>query len=249
MQSKILELRILPTPQILAAPITRILVFSRASGKYFKWAAHDDVLGPRFIEKCVEILEQNPGVVLAKSYVVIIDEFGTPTGVDLDDLASSAEVLERFSRLTRGHGCRDTCGVMRSEIVAKMALRRNYTDSDRTFLAHMSLYGPFYQIPEFLFFKRTHPETSINVFPDWYERMAWFGEEYRNRMNMPHWQQERHYFECITLSEISAKDKCYCYVFMFKRLFIQGRCRGLVKDLLLAAKFVFRKTFFPANFG
>jgi glycosyltransferase involved in cell wall biosynthesis len=39
-------------------------VFKLSSGKYFKWAAHDDVIAPDFPLKCVEVLERDPSVVL-----------------------------------------------------------------------------------------------------------------------------------------------------------------------------------------
>jgi glycosyltransferase involved in cell wall biosynthesis len=213
------------------------LVFSRAKGKYFKWAAHDDVLETSFIQKCVDVLEQNCGVVLVKTHFVIIDEAGAKIGIDCDNRASSNSAFKRFSGLTLpDHGCRDICGLMRSEIVGKMKLRRNYTDSDRTFLSHMSLFGTFHQIGEPLFYKRTHPETSINQYPGWHERMVWFGEEYKTKIALPHWLQELHYFESIAASPLKAIDKLLCYMYMLHRLFIQGHCRGLAKDLLVAAR-------------
>jgi glycosyltransferase involved in cell wall biosynthesis len=213
------------------------LVFSRARGKYFKWAAHDDVLETSFIQKCVDVLEQNPGVVLVKTHFVLINESGAKIGIDCDNRASSNSAFKRFSRLTLAdHGCRDICGLMRSEIVEKMKLRRNYTDSDRTFLAHMSLFGMFHQIGEPLFYKRIHPETSINKYPGYHERMAWFGEEYKTKIVLPHWLQEFHYIESIAASPLKATDKLLCYMYMLHRLFIQGRCRGLAKDLLVAAR-------------
>src|SRR5438309_7346789 len=43
-----------------------------SSGKYFKWAAHDDVLAPRFLEECVRTLEEDAGVVLAWARTQII---------------------------------------------------------------------------------------------------------------------------------------------------------------------------------
>ena len=39
------------------------LVFHYARGEYFKWAAHDDVCAPAFLQRCVERLDANPSVV------------------------------------------------------------------------------------------------------------------------------------------------------------------------------------------
>ena len=39
--------------------------FELGRGEYFKWAAHDDLLAPTYLERCVEVLDANPDVVLA----------------------------------------------------------------------------------------------------------------------------------------------------------------------------------------
>src|SRR5512145_868606 len=39
-------------------------VFSLASGEYFQWVAHDDVLAPACIARCVEVLDRERDVVL-----------------------------------------------------------------------------------------------------------------------------------------------------------------------------------------
>ena len=52
------------------------LVFELASGEYFKWAAHDDLCAPEYLERCVEILDRDPDVVLCYPKTSIIDEHG-----------------------------------------------------------------------------------------------------------------------------------------------------------------------------
>src|SRR3989304_6465989 len=39
-------------------------VFNLSSGKYFKWAAYDDLLAPDFLSRCIDVLESMPDVVL-----------------------------------------------------------------------------------------------------------------------------------------------------------------------------------------
>src|SRR5882762_1549884 len=39
-------------------------VFELSSGEYFKWTAHDDVLAPDYLEKCIEASDRDPSVVL-----------------------------------------------------------------------------------------------------------------------------------------------------------------------------------------
>jgi glycosyltransferase involved in cell wall biosynthesis len=50
-------------------------VFELASGEYFKWAAHDDMIAPDFLQKCVAVLDEDPTVVLCHSQVQFINEY------------------------------------------------------------------------------------------------------------------------------------------------------------------------------
>ncbi len=47
---------------------------------YFKWAAHDDVHAPQFLERCVEVLDRDPGVLVAFTRAERIDAAGTRIG-------------------------------------------------------------------------------------------------------------------------------------------------------------------------
>src|SRR5690606_34223573 len=47
-----------------------------ARGELFKWAAHDDLYSPRFLDACVAELDAHPEAVLAFSRTCFIDENG-----------------------------------------------------------------------------------------------------------------------------------------------------------------------------
>ena len=51
-------------------------VYELATGKYFKQAAADDLLEPDFLRKCGEILESDPGCVVAYAQTKEVDEDG-----------------------------------------------------------------------------------------------------------------------------------------------------------------------------
>jgi glycosyltransferase involved in cell wall biosynthesis len=53
-------------------------VYELATGKYYKQAATDDLLEPDFLRRCIEILESDPGCVLAHPKTKEIDENGLP---------------------------------------------------------------------------------------------------------------------------------------------------------------------------
>jgi glycosyltransferase involved in cell wall biosynthesis len=224
------------------------LTFKYSKGKYFRWAAHDDLLAPGLVEKCVKVLEANSDVVLCHSVIVVIDEHGSPMRTISRNSAQSSRASQRFNDLANfDQGCEETYGLMRSDILQKTGLQRNYTDSDRTLLAHMSLYGKFYQIPEPLFYKRVHPEMSIQLFPEWRQRMLWFGEEYKSKITLPHWAQFLHYLDVIASSPITASERCLCYVHMLEWIARYRRWRSLGKDVVLAGNGLFRKSMLLAT--
>ena len=53
-------------------------VFHHSSGEYFKFAAHDDILAPQFMEECVRILDADETAVLCSPATVLINEDGSP---------------------------------------------------------------------------------------------------------------------------------------------------------------------------
>src|SRR5689334_670071 len=55
------------TDRVLPPAENHTRAFQLCSGKYFKFAAHDDLHAPTFLERCITVLEQDPSVVLVYS--------------------------------------------------------------------------------------------------------------------------------------------------------------------------------------
>ena len=51
-------------------------VAALANSEYFKWAAYDDLHAPRFLERCIAVLDADPQVLLCYSTAKVIDEHG-----------------------------------------------------------------------------------------------------------------------------------------------------------------------------
>ena len=65
--------------------------FRASRGEYFKWIAHDDLIAPSYLEKCVEVLDRDDSVALCCSRVVLINEAGDILGdfdLSLERIAS-----------------------------------------------------------------------------------------------------------------------------------------------------------------
>jgi glycosyltransferase involved in cell wall biosynthesis len=162
------------------------LTFELSRGKYFRLAAHDDVCAPTLFERCIEVLDREPDVVLAFTRIVHIDAAGNEHGSHREGRGTEARPGRRFRGLAdRHHQCEATYGVIRSDVLRQTPLQRNYTGSDRVLLCDLALRGRFVQLDEPLFFKRNHEK---NVYFDWRERMAWY-EPAREpgRIAFPNW--------------------------------------------------------------
>jgi len=144
--------------------------FREACGEYFKWAAHDDVIAPTFIEKCVNVLGECPEVAWVMSKYARIDSDGNrlPNGPtrDVDEPGATVtreapSVSRRFrAMLTRNVGNGGIFGLIRTDIMRKTALHRAEYGADKVFIAEVSLYGRMHQIPEVLFLARHHAQAS-----------------------------------------------------------------------------------------
>ncbi len=227
-------------PENIGGANNENLTFKLSRGRYFRWAAHDDVCGPRLLEKLVEALDSDPSIVLAYTYIQKIDAEGRPIGVLDKETGCEPTAAARLADLyTWNHDCETTYGLVRSNVLRKTDLQLNYTDSDRTLLAELSLHGKFSITKEIHFYKRYHAEMSTQVYTDWRERMSWFGPVYDTRITLPHWIQFFHYLRAIGRAPLSLKEKLRCYGLMAVWLFQYRRWGKMIRDVLLAiSKFV-----------
>ena len=146
------------------APNHNILV-SQAKGELFKWAAHDDLYACDLLERCVDALDKYQHAVLAQSYTALVDGSGTVTMTvkyALNTASSSAP--ERFRSVLFDPGGDDGGAVIRTPVLRQTALTGSYYRADRTLVAELALYGPFYQVPDWLYFRRDHPDRATRAF-------------------------------------------------------------------------------------
>ena len=202
--------------------------FILSKGKYFRWAAHDDIVAPDLIARFVEVLEQDPSVVLCYSMLTEIDEDGNPIRTVSQKKGESTRATERFRGLAKNdHNCEATYGLIRSDVLGKTRLEQNYTDSDRTLLCELSLYGKFYEVPEPLFYKRYHRK---NMYKDMRARMAWFVPDKKGKPVFPYWMQLIDYIGTIKRSPIAIREKFICYSYMI--IWFLHHVKNLAGDIL-----------------
>jgi glycosyltransferase involved in cell wall biosynthesis len=136
-----------------------------ASAEYFRWHPADDLSGAESLARCIAVLDRQPAVVLAYPKTKFIDEGGRITSEYEDGLhLQAARPSERFEQLLERLGYVNALyGLMRADVVRRTRLLGRYPGSDIVFLAELSLYGTFWEIPEFLFYRRFHPAASSSM--------------------------------------------------------------------------------------
>jgi glycosyltransferase involved in cell wall biosynthesis len=136
--------------------------FELSSAPLFKWAAHDDVCGLKFLQSCVDVLQREPSVVLCYPEGVRIDENSNLSGEPIvNPDISSFNPVARFSALMSDpFWATSLFGVIRREVLAGTKLLGNYIANDHVLLAELALRGRFAVAHEVAFFHRHYVEKE-----------------------------------------------------------------------------------------
>lgn len=219
-------------------------VFELAQGEYFKWAAHDDVLTPHFIEKAVVRLEHNPAAVLSFSQVEVIDETSERIeSYDVQLATDSDSPVRRFQEMmSLKHRCYDIFGLMKTAVLAQTPLIGAYAGSDRVLLSRLSLQGSFEIIPEPLFQARQHSQQLIAMLrlPRYrllrmHDYAVWFDPKNKGRLLLPNWRIFYEYFSAVRSVSLKKADRLRCYHALLIWLVSYHNWAKLLRDLLIVA--------------
>jgi glycosyltransferase involved in cell wall biosynthesis len=207
-------------------------VFRLSRGRYFRWSSHDDVYAPEYVQRCVEILETRPDVVLAYPRVRLIDAAGTiGHRLPYPPVACEADVAARFASVLHQTGCYAIYGVIRSELIRRTGLFKPWAAADKNMLARLALFGRFYQVEEDLLYFRSHPGRSVRVNPDLIGQTVWFNPAAQGKIVFPRFNILSDYLAAIFDSPLRTGDRVRC----LSRLATTFRWLGLLRDVTAAA--------------
>lgn len=205
----------------LGAAANMNYTYSMSQGEYFKWAAHDDLLAPEFLKKCVDVLDHHPEIILVYPQTQVLDEAGNyhDYGYNGKLRTSVDEPRRRFHDLVCiHHNCYPIFGVVRSQILAKAPPHGNYGHADGVFLARLVLMGKFFEIPEPLFISRQHREQATARFvwsrekPDYYRFTQWMDGVTRDRILLPRWRMLLGFCLALWENPVNLFDWLACHV-------------------------------------
>jgi glycosyltransferase involved in cell wall biosynthesis len=203
-----------------AAPNYNVLL-DHARGRYFKWAADDDLVTPHFVERCAAVLDEDPSVVVAFGDWCYVDEqseriafedvpeYDGPPGLYTDLMVN--DPVARFRALVTGtrQPVPPIFGLMRTDALRRTTLHQSFFGSDRLLLVELGLLGRYHQVPELLFLHRRHARQSYLLSPR--DREAWISGRRPGFLVFPQWGLFRGYLRAaLRIPGLSVGQRLRC---------------------------------------
>ncbi len=228
-------------------------VFRLARGEYFKWAAHDDLCAPTLIERCVERLDADPGLVLCSARAAVIDAEGQRVDdssldareTDFQGVSSALEARRlccvgspRASRRYRGVlvyslRCYEVFGLIRAAAMRRTGLHRPYNGAEKVFLAELALLGRFAELDETLFFSRWH-DQRFSANRSAAAQARHMDPRAARRVTLPRQLRSSWgYFSLIPKSDLPRLEKIGCLLAFGRYLSQAGKWRRAIVEAAL----------------
>jgi glycosyltransferase involved in cell wall biosynthesis len=140
-------------------------VLHEARGTYFKWMGHDDWLAPAFVRRCVEVLDDDPSLILVTTRQGHVGAGGEIESASYDrNGLQSADPVERFRDMLRVYNdslllLDPLYGMIRPGPVAALP-RPVMLYEDQVFAGRLALAGPFGHIDEELSYRLPAPYVT-----------------------------------------------------------------------------------------
>lgn len=132
-------------------------VAAAARGEYFMWAADDDRFAPDYLDRCVEVLDADPGIVYCYGEMYLTDSSGRILGREVGRFTLYArEPYVRFWEELIVRGGQNTYGVVRTAVLRRVQPHHTFPWAERVIFNELSLYGRFACVPGPMYLRRIH---------------------------------------------------------------------------------------------
>ncbi len=212
--------------------------FEMSNGEFFKWASHDDLLAPDYIENCISFLTLNEGYVMCWPKMDHIDASGqlirdqVLANLSISHPKYSGRIRRLFDYQIAGDDIIPSIfSVIRRDALEKSRLWQRFTSSEEILMLELLLQGKSKQLESVGFHFRQHDESAFHKNRTPAEREKWFDTEKHYVLQFPVWFLLARYYALITSSPLSILEKMRCYYEVTRRaLFLWRRYVGdLVK--------------------
>lgn len=200
-----------------AAPNFNLAV-DLAKGDLFKWAAHDDIHRPDYLEVCVDALTQDETLVWAHTQCVDIDEGDREITVKRERIdLGSWQAHRRFAdAIIVNHPCFSVFGVIRMAALRNTTLIGSFVASDRVLIAQLALQGRYFEAPRRSFLHRQHLQRSTVSEASMADRLQWFNPN--TKMEWPNKVLLREYWKSIGRYTLPKRQRVMCYLHLARWL-------------------------------
>jgi len=169
------------TAENLGGPANFNRLFRLGDAELFTWAAADDRIEPGYLSGVIDMMDDDPTVVIGHSESLLIDPESVPMlqmdqgwlggdgyleAIKLapppgDERFGSPRPHERIDAvINNNHRNFYIFGIMRRETMLQTRLHRLFYGGDRTLLVEMAMRGTFRKVPDPLFASRSHAKNS-----------------------------------------------------------------------------------------
>lgn len=211
--------------------------FSVASGEYFKWAAHDDLIKAEYLERCVRSLDANPQAVVCQSFIETIDDSGNylATYEWCTPAFESGDPSERLRALWQSPWPMQIYGLVRASALRRTRLFAPFRRADWALIAELALCGPIVSVPEPLFVVRRAAERyAVSAFWDGRKVMVWWDPSSAEQKVLHAWRLYATYVAAIRRHVNGRWERWRCYRALLRTLGTRWNIVWLLIDPILA---------------
>jgi O-antigen biosynthesis protein len=152
-------------PVNCGAHLNGLSVLEKSRGKYFMFAAGHDLWDPTFISKAVQIMENDPDIILCYSKTIRIDTKDTPlepgkNNWDLRDKPACSRLIYLVNNISGGDPCYGLVQLRHLRAFHELDFGFIW-GQDQVMLAYYTLHGTIAHIPEPLFYLRMTDNEAV----------------------------------------------------------------------------------------
>lgn len=215
------RIRYYRNPSNIGGPRNFNYVFKQSVGEYFKWATVDDVCGAEMLERCVDVLDHNPDVVLCYPKTRLMDAEGKvlqeyEDNLNLSDPRPGRRFVQLISTIGLAHQHQ---GLIRASVLRKTAMLGDHIGSDINLLAELTLYGQFHELQERLFCRRLHSESSSWDRNNIQHQLRFYDPSGKAGIVCQQWGMNRAFWSAVWRAPIAAADKLHAFRYLAHLLF------------------------------
>ncbi|MGH8643652.1 MAG: glycosyltransferase family 2 protein [Gammaproteobacteria bacterium] len=208
------RVRFVRNPRNIGASDNYNAVYRLSTGQYFKWASSNDLCAQSFIADCVEILDRHSEVVLCYPKTKLFSTSVAQAVEYEDELDLTSEnPVARFSCVYSRMRLNNIMnGLVRAEVLSKTPLIKPFFSSDVCLMAELALYGKFYEVPNYLFFRRMDPKTATKL-KNHVEVWRHYDPELEDPMLFQNWKLLAEYIAAGWRAPLASARRCRCSAF------------------------------------